>query len=172
MSPGGAQGTAGTAHSQISFGRTDGAEFSPHVSFLPPSTIPALPPQRAGTSFVPRRFIKASFKNSPNEKGGGVREPGGFLQVQNRPAQIQAHWPGHKRFHISSAKTGSDQLLPLIFVSRLTPRKDSTKQISVLSGTLRLYRTAGRANQRIRSWKPLPVFRLIVTNPDSSPMTS
>ncbi len=53
MSPGGAQGMAGTAHSQISFGRTDGAEFSPHVSFLPPSTIPALPPQRAGTSFVP-----------------------------------------------------------------------------------------------------------------------
>lgn len=60
-SPDGAQGTDGTAHSQISFGRTDGAEFSPHVSFLPPSTIPALPPQRAGTSFVPRRFIKASF---------------------------------------------------------------------------------------------------------------
>lgn len=38
--------------------------FSPHVSFLPPSTIPALPPQRAGTSFVPRRFIKASFKTA------------------------------------------------------------------------------------------------------------
>lgn len=52
-----------------------------------------------------------------------MREPGGFLQVPNRPAHIQARWPGHKGFHISSAKTGSDQLLPLIFVSRLNPPK-------------------------------------------------
>ena len=101
-----------------------------------------------------------------------MREPGGFLQVPNRPAQIQAHWPGHKGFHISSAKTGSDQLLPLIFVSRLTHRKDSTKQISVLSGTLRPYRSARWANQRIRSWKTRPEFRLMATNPDSSPLTS
>lgn len=149
------QGTTGTAHSQISFGRTDGAEFSPHVSFLPPSTIPELPPQRAGTCFVPQNLIKASFiKKTTRMKGEeGVREPGGFLQVPNHPAQTRAHWPGHKRFHISSAKTGLDQLVPLIFVSCLTPRKDSSKQISVLSGTLWLYHTAGKANWRIRAGK-------------------
>ncbi len=68
LSPGGVQGTTATAHSQISFRRPDGAEFSPHVSFLPPSAIPALPLRQAGTSFVSRRFIKAKTAQMKREE--------------------------------------------------------------------------------------------------------
>lgn len=145
-----AQGTAGTAHSQISFTRTDGAEFSPHVSFSS-STNHFCAASWASwhllcaVTFHQKLNLKTAQITKRRSRARGI--PEAFCRSRHAGAAT-------KRFHISSTKTGSEQLLPLIFVSCCTPRKGSAKQISVLSGTLRLNRTAGRANQRRKGGKP------------------
>lgn len=122
----------------IFLGRADGAEFPPHASFLPPSAIPALPPQRAAASFVTRRLIAA--KNSPNEKKKNreeeaVKEPEAFCRY--RPVQHTSRLAGSatKAFTSLQRKNWLRPASPpnLCFPSQ-PPKKDSTKQISVLSG--------------------------------------
>lgn len=95
----GAQGTAGTAHSQISFfAGTDGAAillFSSTINhflrWLPASWHP-LCALTFHQSFISKR------------KRRRCESARGFLQVVRQPAHIQARWTSHKSFHIALAK--------------------------------------------------------------------
>lgn len=104
-------------------GRPDGAEFSPHVSFLPPSTIPALPLQRAGTSFVPRRFIKASFKTAQMKREEARGSPGAFCRYRTVQRGSRLTGPATKGFTSLQLKLAPTSFSPSSLFHVSTPEK-------------------------------------------------